>query len=372
MAIRIIPYEAAMEPAVVAFNRRPGRRRRRAAFFGKPCPRLVAARAGTIFVLRVFPRRGGRYDRARLLRPEAPGLLGRPAKGIDRFHRPANLGGDRQPRFRRHRAQLLFHAMRRQPLIYALGLGGENEAIARIVRAAGWRLSSVPFFFRVVRPAAFLRNIRALRRSPMRAAVLDAAAFSGLGWLAFRVLDAKRRLRRGAFPNVTAEIVAEFSDWSDVVWQACAADYGYCAVRDSPALRLLYPQSDARFLRVKISEAGRVIGWAVLLATDLRNHKHFGNMRLGSIVDAFARPHDAEKIVAAAERLLREKKVDLIVSNQSHGNWRQALRNRGFLSGPSNFLFATSKTLTERLDSLSIAADELYVNRGDGDGPINL
>ncbi len=372
MAIRIIPYEAAMEPAVVAFNRRLAAGGVAQRFSESHVPGWLPPAPGrSLFFEYFLAVEDATTVRGCYALKHQDYWVGRQRESIGFIALPISEGIVNRA-FAATGAQLLFHAMRRQPLIYALGLGGENEAIARIVRAAGWRLSSVPFFFRVVRPAAFLRNIRALRRSPMRAAVLDAAAFSGLGWLAFRVLDAKRRLRRGAFPNVTAEIVAEFSDWSDVVWQACAADYGYCAVRDSPALRLLYPQSNARFLRVKISEAGRVIGWAVLLATDLRNHKHFGNMRLGSIVDAFARPHDAEKIVAAAERLLREKKVDLIVSNQSHGNWRQALRNRGFLSGPSNFLFATSKTLTERLDSLSIAADELYVNRGDGDGPINL
>ena len=156
------------------------------------------------------------------------------------------------------------------------------------------------------------------------------------------------------------------------MWRACAPEYPYCAVRDAATLRILYPQDDPRFIRLKISEAGRLIGWAVLLATDLKNHKQFGSMRLGSIVDAFARPADAEKIIVAAERLLRSKKVDLIVSNQSHGSWCRALRKCGFLTGPSNFLLATSRKLTELLDALQIANDRLHLNRGDGDGPINL
>jgi hypothetical protein len=201
---------------------------------------------------------------------------------------------------------------------------------------------------------------------------LDGLAFTGLGWLGGRaanfVLSCTTPSRRG----LAVEQVDEFSDWADDLWQACAPEYPYCAVRDAATLKLLYPREDPRFIRLKISAAGRPIGWAVLLATDLKNHKQFGRMRLGSIVDVFARPADAEKVVVAAERLLSEKKVDLMVSNQLHASWRHALRQCGFLAGPSNFLLATSRKLTALLDTLQIAADALHVNRGDGDGPINL
>ena len=152
----------------------------------------------------------------------------------------------------------------------------------------------------------------------------------------------------------------------------CAADdYPYCAVRDAATLRSFIHKT----IRGSFAwnQRGRpLIGWAVLLATDLTHRKQFGDMRLGSIVDAFARPADAERIIASAERFLISKQVDLIVSNQSHGVWSGALKKCGFLAGPSNFLLATSRKLTALLDTLKIANDRLHLNRGDGDGPINL
>jgi hypothetical protein len=197
-------------------------------------------------------------------------------------------------------------------------------------------------------------------------------ACSGLGWLGCQA--ANLVLLRGApsLRGLTFDEVDEFSDWADDLWRTCAPEYPYCAVRDAAALRILYPKGNPRFIRLKVSEAGRLVGWAVLLASDLKNHKQFGRMRLGSIVDVFARPADAEKIVAAAERQLRVKHVDLIVSNQAHGSWCRALTKCGFLAGPSNFLLATSRRLTALLDTARITNGQLHLNRGDGDGPINL
>jgi len=113
---------------------------------------------------------------------------------------------------------------------------------------------------------------------------------------------------------------------------------------------------------------GTVIGWAVPLDTAMRDDKHFGNLRLGSIVDALALPEDAPAVMAAAAGELEQRGVDLIVSNQCHKAWADALRRSGFLEGPSNFIFAAAK----KLAALSSAFDEFHINRGDGDGPIHL
>ncbi len=280
--------------------------------------------------------------------------------------------GIADPKYTLLGVQLLRHAMRKQPLSYGLGMGGENNDIVRLFRAAKWRITKLPFFFRVIRPYNFLRNISYLRTSAPRKLILDALAFSGLGWLGATSANfiLQRRVRR--FPDLVAEPVNEFSDWSDEVWRRAAAEYPYCAVRDQVTLRILYPEHDPRFHRLKIHEGGRLIGWAVVLATDLKNHKQFGDMRLGSIIDAFASPSDAAKIVQAADQFLRSKNVDLIVSNQSFRPWCDAMRNCGYLQGPTNFLLATSPKLTEMLEREQIAEDMIYLNRGDGDGPIHL
>jgi len=112
----------------------------------------------------------------------------------------------------------------------------------------------------------------------------------------------------------------------------------------------------------------RAIGWAVALDTAMRDDKYFGDLRVGSIVDALARPEDARAVIGAAARALTGRGVDLIVSNQCHQAWQDALRRSGFLEGPSNFIFAASKKLAE----LTGRYEEIHINRGDGDGPIHL
>ena len=58
--------------------------------------------------------------------------------------------------------------------------------------------------------------------------------------------------------------------------------------RDAATLDQLYPPSDPRFLRVRA-----VGGWAVLLDTRMQDHKQFGDMRVGTIVDCLAPPESA-------------------------------------------------------------------------------
>ena len=197
-------------------------------------------------------------------------------------------------------------------------------------------------------------------------------AASGLGWLICWGAQSLLGQRPPSRPDLQAEECVEFGDWADDLWKECGGQYPYIAVRDAATLRILYPKESTRFIRVKVSRSGRLVGWAVVLATDLSNHKQFGNMRLGSIVDTLAAPVETENVILAAARLLCEKNVDLIVSNQAHESWRLALRRCGFLSGPSNFLLATSPKLTEILDGLRIPSEQFHLNRGDGDGPINL
>lgn len=266
---------------------------------------------------------------------------------------------------------LLRDAMQEQPLLYGLGMGGYQEPLARMLHAAGWSMFSVPFFFRIVRPNAFLRNIAFLRRSALKRTVLDLAAASGFGWLGIRALQTFRG-RKESSPRAEAVQVDEFSDWADELWNSCKDQYGMSAVRDAETLRVLYPKNDDRFIRLEITNGSRTIGWVVAIDSQLSGHKQFGDMRLGSIADCFAAPADTTAVVAAVGRCLESRGVDLIVSNQSHSAWCRGFSQAGFLDGPSNFIFAASKKLAELLKSEGIENDNLHFNRGDGDGPINL
>ena len=126
------------------------------------------------------------------------------------------------------------------------------------------------------------------------------------------------------------------------------------------------------FLRLLVLQDQRPIGWSVLLDTKMTNHKQFGSLRVGSIVDGLATVSDAAKVVAMSTAYLERRGVDLIVSNQSHAAWCAAFDKAGYLRGPSNFLFVVSKELAKLLQSSGMSLQQVHMNRGDGDGPINL
>lgn len=267
---------------------------------------------------------------------------------------------------------LLADAQRREPLLFGLGMGGMAEPLPRMLRAAGWRLWPVPFFFRIVHPQRFLREIVLLRRSKWRRVAMDVAAWSGAGGLAVRLGQWIKCPRPVRSPAGAWQVVEAFGSWADKVWRSAADHYGALAVRDAATLRMLYPEEDSRFIRLRFDRDRCAIGWAVLLSTQFEKHRHFGRMRVGTLVDCLAPPEIAPSVAAAARDHLVASGADLIVSNQSHAVWRRALTAAGFLAGPSNFLFATAPPLTQLADESGITTEDWHLNRGDGDGPINL
>jgi hypothetical protein len=237
-----------------------------------------------------------------------------------------------------------------------------DRPLPRMLAAMGWRLEPVGFYFQVLRPARFLRNIRALRKTAARRSLLDLAASTGAGWLGVQALQ-MARFSAGPIAGVKQEQVRGFGSWADQLWEACHRHYVASGLRDSETLNRLYPAGDERFLIWKSAR-----GWAVALDTQMRGDQYFGDLRVGTIVDALAQPEDAPGVIATCAAALAERGVDLIISNQRHRAWAGALRQAGFLEGPSNFIFAVSKKLGEIIGPL----EEVHINRGDGDGPIHL
>jgi hypothetical protein len=201
--------------------------------------------------------------------------------------------------------------------------------------------------------------------------LLDLLAFTGLGWMGVKALQWSRSRRRARRPLVV-ETPDAFSQWADELWDRHKHQYGLIAVRDAGVLRILYPEEDKRFIRLRVSEGGRGIGWAVLLDTQMSGHKQFGDLRVGSIVDGMASTEDALTIIRAATDFLERRGVDLIVSNWRHDAWCAALKRSGYLRGPSNFIFSRSLELSRLLESSGVGEGQIHLTRGDGDGAIHL
>src|SRR2546429_7533999 len=79
--------------------------------------------------------------------------------------------------------RLLQAALEEEPLLFLVGMVDRDRPIARLVRALGWRLTPIPFYFKPLRPARFLRELRYLRRRAGARLALDLATGTGAGGL---------------------------------------------------------------------------------------------------------------------------------------------------------------------------------------------
>jgi hypothetical protein len=264
------------------------------------------------------------------------------------------------------------HAVTENPLLFALGMGSRDRPLPRFLKGLGWDLYDVPFLFRILRPARVLGNLTTLRSTPFRRLAFNLAAYSGIGAAGIGLLQARKRF--GAAPKqvAVAHEVSEFGGWADDLWRRCHGSYAMIARRDSLALNTLYPATFERLIRLRIESGGAVIGWVIVRATRMHGHKQFGNLHVGSIVDCLAEEADASLVIRGATRFLEGRGVDLIVSNQTHRAWCTALDRAGYLRGPSNYILAVSRPLSRLLGPLETSAGRVHVNRGDGDGPINI
>jgi hypothetical protein len=263
-------------------------------------------------------------------------------------------------------AMLLRDALERSPLLYCLGMGGYDRPLPKMLMRLGWSHSLVPFYFRVVRPSRFLREMQTLRTSPVRRFMMDFAAYSGIGWAGLKAFRLFSRFRARQSTGCVVEVVEEFEAWTDMLWQQAQTEYAMSAVRDSATLRILYPSTEKHLTRLRVQRDGRDVGWAVV--GERRRNSKYGSLRVGSIVDCWAAPGYAPAVIHGAAEELVEMGVDMIVSNQSHKTWCEALERAGFLKAESNFIFAASKELAELLQPFNEKKSQVHFTRADGDG----
>ena len=268
--------------------------------------------------------------------------------------------------------KMAMHAMMNHPLLFALGMGGAERPLPRFLKSLGWDLYEVPFLFHILRPATVLRSLPALRATPLRRLAMDLAAATGLGAAGIGLLQMGKHLGHASARTHTVREVDRFDAWADDLWSECKGFYAMIARRDSQELNALYPPSFERITRLRIESGGGTAGWAIVRHTRQRDHKHFGDLHLGSIVDCLAAEANAALVVEAATEFLKGLGVDLIVTNQTHRTWRSALKQAGYLQGPSNFVLAISRPLSRLVGPLETSAANIHINRGDGDGPIHL
>lgn len=372
MAIKIVAYTEENTPQVVEFNARLRQQGVRFQFPESPQPTwLPPGESRVIYQVLYLAIDGGRAVRGGYILKSQPFSVDGKIRTIGNYQLPLSEGIINRA-YGSVGLLMLGDALQRQPLLYCLGMGGLDRPLPRMLKTMGWSTSLVPFYFRVNQADGFLRNISYLRMSRMRRLALDFLAFSGLGQLVIRGWQGKSPDHTVHRDSYSLEAVAKFDAWADDIWHEVHQNYDLIAVRDSVSLQRLFPEDDDRFLRLKICENNRPVGWVIGMDTQLKAHRQFGNMRLGSIVDCLSLGGHETACLDQATGYLRQRGVDLIVSNQSHPAWQAGLAASGMKEGPSNFGLALSPGLVQYIESSTVAQPPLHFNRGDGDGPINL
>lgn len=261
--------------------------------------------------------------------------------------------------------------LRRYPLMYSLG--AFNSVPAKIKRQTRWFSLAVPFHFRVLRAGSYLRNFAYLRKKTWMRTLLDLAAASGVGTAGLTLFDLFQRFR-GCHPGVDNLQIKRFDawgDWADQVWEKAGNHYTLIGDRSKAALQVLYPNRNDHLIKLRFNtkDTGRLLGWAVITASKLGNHKYFGNMRLGTIVDMLAAPEDAYQVVSGALVAVRQAKADLVIANHSDRRWNRAFKQAGMASWNTNLFLFLSPKLKERFNPIEAYSDRFYFTRGDGHGP---
>ena len=377
MAIVIQPYRPEHEPAVAEFNERlrQAGEDESMVFYRWAQPRWLPRSADSPIYNEYFVAvDGGIVRGGYALKSQEFFFPDGQIRSIGYYHHPLSEGIVN----RAHAmvgTLLLRDAMQRAPLLYCLGMGGYDRPLPRMLVRMGWAHCLVPFFFFVVNPSHFLRNMQTLRSSPSRKFLMDLAASTGAGWAGSKLFHGYRALRTPRAHDAECCEVARFEagDGESVqpLWEQARHTCSFTAVRDAKALRVLYPPAETHLTRMIMKRNGSAIGWAVV--GERRKDAKYGNMRVGSVVDCFALPGELFSVVRGATQTLERQGFDLILSNQSHQAWGEAFKAGGYLLGPSNFIVAASKKLAELLAPFEKTRPWMHLTRADGDGlPANF
>ena len=268
---------------------------------------------------------------------------------------------------------LLNDAQKKHPYLFSLGMGGYSKPLPKLLKSLNWKLNKVPFFFKIFNPNPFLKNIKYLKKTKTKSFFINLMLFTGLGWLFIKFFFqflSLFNIQIKKIENLEVQEIELFDQDFDEVWDDSKQYKSFSAVRNCKYLKTLY--SDKKFIKLKFAKNNKIVGWSISLCNKLNNHDYFGNMKLGSIVDCLCLKSYETNIVRQTLEILKNRSADLIVSNQSHIFWKNAFKKNSFINGPSNYIFASSKLLSDRLMKDKKLENYVHLTRGDGDGPINL
>lgn len=247
--------------------------------------------------------------------------------------------------------------LRRWPLAYSVGMGSVERPYPRLLRALRWRIEPVPFYFRVFRGDHVLAQMPALRQ---KSGARLLATLPIVPRLAFGLLH---RWRAHQVTTPEWKTTTAFSDRETQIWNMVQPLATFAVLRDAPTLNARYSAHATDGIVFAHFSRGFLVAKLRRFTAD----KYFGSLRVVTWVDGVAEPGYETQLVAAVEEVGASLGADLLITNQLYTPLQQAIRRRGWLSYPSNFLVAWSPQLASRLDPVSS-----YLSRRDSDGLIHL
>ena len=264
--------------------------------------------------------------------------------------------------------QLQRDIQKRAQLAYGLGGGGIQSRVNQLKIRGGWSADEVPCFFYCNRTSHVLEQLPALQRGKTRSTLARILAKSGLGAAGVAAFNFLRSRKSESFNQKTNyQIVSQFPEWVDTLYEQCSIEFDLIARRDRTTLKKRFPIDAPHLNRGIVTSRSRRVGWFTTLEKIHNKAQYFGDLKVGLIADFLAPPEHVDKVIWAATQQLRQADCDLIICNASHSSAVGALNSTGFFQGPSNFPMLVSPQLGKRLGNLSNTLARLHIVRADGD-----
>jgi hypothetical protein len=362
--ISIEVYSAQHEPAAAAFNQRMREANAPTDFLLGEQSAAASACAGVTATQWVAVDGDGQV-RGGVISWDHQGIVGRTEQRVINLQSPLSEGII-DPAYILVPSQIIKFFLRQTPYLYIVGMGAEDRPLPRVLKAMGWTVRPVPFYFRMIRPARCVREVGPLRNSPWKRIAGTVAAATGVASMGALVLHRPSAPARKPAEYTAAEVTS-WGDWAADVWSAFAPNIRFGVRRDPDNLSFYYPFRDDKLRVWKLQRGAVVEGWFAIAISNMSANAYFGDLRVATLTDCVGAPEAIRGGCMLAVEEARRLGADLLITNQSHRVVQEACLGAGWRRGPSNFLLATSKALTKELDP-----ELVYVTRRDGDGLVNL
>lgn len=160
----------------------------------------------------------------------------------------------------------------------------------------------------------------------------------------------------------------------DQIWEAVKDSYGCIATRDVATVnRLIAPDRWPHGKLYQFTHKGQPVGWGAVRVSEKKDNRRFGNMTLGTILDALALPGYERDVCAALSRVLADQNPDIIITHMTHKRWRQGLKRSGFVELANRRAFCATPDLADKLgNDLDGFVEKAHLTPIDADGPHGL